>query len=64
MVVLNSRNDANATFGYDTNKISIINDCTKKKFPLKLKTEVANDIVTEIENLLPQKSIYHTLSVA
>ena len=65
MVVLNSMNDANATFGYDTNKISIIkNDFTKKDFPLKPKTEVANDIVAEIENLLTQKSIYRTLSVA
>lgn len=65
MVVLNSMNDTNATFGYDTNKISIIkNDFTQKDFPLKLKTEVAKDIVDEIENLLTQKSIYRTVRVA
>lgn len=57
MTVINSMNDANATFGYNTNKISIIkNDFTEKDFPLKPKTEVANDIVAEIENLLTQKA--------
>src|SRR5204862_5836114 len=65
MVVLNSMNDANATFGYDTNKITIIkSDFTQKDFPLKPKSEVANDIVAEIENLLPQKSFHLTLSFA
>jgi len=49
MVVLNSMNDSNATFGFDTNKITIIkNDFSQKKFPLKSKTEVAGDIVQEI----------------
>ncbi len=53
MVVLNSMNDANATFGYDTNKISIIkNNLMKKEFPLKDKTEVAFDIVNEVSSLL------------
>ncbi len=53
MVILNSMNDANATFGYDTNKISIIrNDLSKKEFPLKSKKEVATDIVQEISNLV------------
>ena len=65
MVVLNSINDANATFGFDTNKISIIkNDFTQKDFPLKPKSEVANDIVTEIETLILRKNIYRSLSVA
>src|SRR5204862_2796826 len=33
MVILNSMNDSNATFGYDTNKITIIkNDFSKKEF--------------------------------
>jgi len=49
MVILNSMNDSNATFGYDTNKITIIkDDFSKKEFPLKNKTEVAKDIVNEI----------------
>ncbi|HET7003041.1 MAG TPA: phosphopantothenoylcysteine decarboxylase, partial [Puia sp.] len=36
MVILNSMNDAEAGFGFDTNRISIIkNDLTRKTFPLK-----------------------------
>jgi len=65
MVVLNSMNDTNATFGFDTNKISLIkNDLSQTDFPLKQKSEVANDIVAEIENLLIHKSVYSALSVA
>ena len=65
MVVLNSMNDANATFGYDTNKISIIkNDFTQIDFPLKPKSEVANDIVSEIETLISHKNSFSILSVA
>jgi len=53
MVILNSINDANATFGYDTNKITIIKrDFAQKHFPLKCKPEVANDIINEIKTLL------------
>jgi phosphopantothenoylcysteine decarboxylase/phosphopantothenate--cysteine ligase len=53
MVVLNSMNDANATFGYDTNKISIIKkNLIQKDFALKPKSEVAFDIVQEISGLL------------
>lgn len=53
MVVLNSMNDAQATFGYDTNKISIIKrDESRKVFSLKHKLEVANDIVLEISSEL------------
>jgi len=49
MVILNSMNDANATFGHDTNKITIIkDDFSRKDFPLKKKSEVAKDIVHEI----------------
>lgn len=49
MVILNSMNDANATFGHDTNKITIIkDDFSSKDFPLKKKSEVAKDIVHEI----------------
>lgn len=53
MVILNSMNDALATFGYDTNKITIIKrDLSRTDYPLKNKTEVAEDIVYEIENSL------------
>jgi phosphopantothenoylcysteine decarboxylase/phosphopantothenate--cysteine ligase len=65
MVVLNSMNDTNATFGFDTNKISIIkNDLTPKIYPLKSKTHVAEDILQEIEILISQKAIFAKLSVA
>jgi phosphopantothenoylcysteine decarboxylase/phosphopantothenate--cysteine ligase len=53
MVVLNSMNDAHATFGYDTNKITVIKrDLQSRAFQLKAKTEVARDIVREIGSLL------------
>jgi phosphopantothenoylcysteine decarboxylase / phosphopantothenate---cysteine ligase len=53
MVVLNSMNDTNATFGFDTNKITVIrNDFSRTEYPLKTKNEVAEDIVFEIENSL------------
>lgn len=61
MVVLNSMNDPNATFGYDTNKITIIrNDYTQIEYPLKDKADVAKDIVREIMGLLAKSfaSIY------
>ena len=48
-IVLNSLKDANACFGYDTNKITIIEkDGTSKAFELKSKTEVAKDIIDNI----------------
>jgi phosphopantothenoylcysteine decarboxylase/phosphopantothenate--cysteine ligase len=53
MVILNSMNDAQATFGFDTNKITIIkNDFSRTDYPLKNKAEVAEDIVYEIETAL------------
>ena len=71
MVILNSMNDAHATFGFDTNKISIIHkDLTQKDFILKSKFEVAKDIADEIasalykhgkdqeENILEYESLY------
>jgi phosphopantothenoylcysteine decarboxylase / phosphopantothenate---cysteine ligase len=52
MVVLNSMNDNNATFGFDTNRISIIKrNHAVKNFPLKHKREVAEDIINEISSL-------------
>lgn len=51
-IVLNSMRDAGAGFGHDTNKIVIVHrDGSKKDFPLKTKTEVAQDIVAEIARL-------------
>ncbi len=62
MVILNSMNDANATFGYDTNKITTIKkDLSKKEFSLKQKSEVAKDIVKEITSLLMNQYRYETL---
>jgi phosphopantothenoylcysteine decarboxylase/phosphopantothenate--cysteine ligase len=53
MVILNSMNDANATFGYDTNKITVVKkDLPPKEFSLKQKSEVAKDIVKEIAAFL------------
>lgn len=53
MVILNSMNDAQATFGYDTNKITIIkSDFTCTEYSLKSKTEVAEDIVFELSSAL------------
>jgi phosphopantothenoylcysteine decarboxylase / phosphopantothenate---cysteine ligase len=48
-IVLNSMQDPGAGFGHDTNKITILRRTgTKTAFPLKSKTAVAQDIVTEI----------------
>jgi len=48
-IVLNSLNEKGAGFGYDTNKISIIDkDGSKQDFELKQKSEVAADIVNEL----------------
>ncbi len=53
MIVLNSLKDKGAGFGYDTNKITVINDNgSQVSFPLKSKKEVAADILNEIEKLL------------
>ena len=50
-IVLNSLNDEQAGFGYDTNKISILHRSgTKIPFDLKSKAAVADDIVAEIIN--------------
>ncbi|HET9825409.1 MAG TPA: phosphopantothenoylcysteine decarboxylase [Chitinophagaceae bacterium] len=62
MVILNSMNDRNATFGFDTNKITTIKkDLSKKEFSLKQKSEVARDIVKEITSLLIRQYQYETL---
>jgi len=49
LIVLNSLNDAGAGFGYDTNKITILDKDNKiKNFGLKSKKEVAVDILETI----------------
>ncbi len=57
-IVLNSMRDSGAGFGHDTNKISILHrGGSKTDFPLKTKTEVARDIVAEIERLANPKRV-------
>lgn len=52
-IVLNSLNDKNACFGYDTNKVTILRaNGSQTAYPLKAKTEVARDIVAEIEQII------------
>lgn len=49
IIVLNSLNDSGAGFGFDTNKVTIIdNKGNSDTFELKSKTEVASDIVDVI----------------
>ncbi len=49
-IVLNSLNDNQAGFGYDTNKITIIDNKNKVfRYPLKDKSEVATDIADMLE---------------
>ena len=58
MVILNSLNDANAGFGYDTNKITIIkNDGSCIPFELKTKQLVAEDIVAHAAACLENKML-------
>ena len=52
-IVLNSLNDADACFGFDTNKITILKATGEKiQFGLKSKLEVAEDIVNELDKQL------------
>jgi len=49
LIILNSLKDNNACFGYETNKIKIIDtNFSVKEFPLMLKSEVAKVILDEI----------------
>lgn len=53
-IVLNSLRNENSCFGYDTNLITILKSSGEKiEFTLKPKTEVAKDILNEIEKLRP-----------
>lgn len=47
-IVLNSLQDAGAGFAHDTNKITILTPNDKLSFPLKHKTEVAQDIIDQL----------------
>lgn len=50
LLVLNSLNDKNAGFGYDTNKVTFIKpNNILINFELKAKSAMANDIINEIE---------------
>lgn len=52
-IVLNSLREKSAGFGFDTNKITIIGKRNKYvEFELKTKTEVAVDILDELENYI------------
>ena len=52
-IVLNSLQDEQAGFGFDTNKITILNSSgSKKQFELKNKKAVAEDIIFEIISLI------------
>jgi phosphopantothenoylcysteine decarboxylase/phosphopantothenate--cysteine ligase len=52
-IVLNSLQDTDSGFGFDTNKITIIHRSgLEKKFQLKSKLDVADDIVNEINTLI------------
>lgn len=47
-IVLNSLNDAGAGLSYDTNKITILSRQEEEEYPLKPKTEVAQDIINRL----------------
>lgn len=48
LIVLNSLRDQGAAFGHDTNKVTILDGVSSKKFDLKNKKDVAHDIVQAI----------------
>jgi phosphopantothenoylcysteine decarboxylase/phosphopantothenate--cysteine ligase len=52
LIILNSLNDEGAGFGTETNKITLISNTETTELPLKLKTELAKDIVKKINELL------------
>lgn len=63
MVVLNSMNDAYATFEYDTNKVTIIQkDLTIKEYPVKPKAEVAVDIIKTVAEIITKNEFAATIA--
>jgi len=56
MVILNSMNDAGATFEHDTNKVTMIDkNLLLQEFPVKHKSEVAVDIIKMIAGMVINK---------
>ena len=55
-IVLNSLNDIGAGFRHDTNKISIIDRKGRTDYPLKPKTEVAQDIIDRLVAVMSSNS--------
>lgn len=56
-IVLNTTNSNGEGFGFDTNKVSILNhDLSINEFELKSKKEVAKDIIIELERLVSLQS--------
>lgn len=54
LIVLNSMRDPGATFGYDTNQVTLIHrHGAIHRFGLKSKLAVARDIINEISRVLP-----------
>ena len=52
-IVLNSLQDPNSGFGFDTNKVSIIHRSgLQREYELKSKLEVADDVINEINTLI------------
>ena len=51
-IVLNSTRIPGTTFGSDENQIAIISRNSKHEYPKKPKTEVASDIIDELERIL------------
>ncbi len=57
-IVLNTSNATGEGFGFDTNKVSILHrDLGVSEYELKLKKEVAKDIVAEIETLIVSRNL-------
>ena len=57
-IVLNSLRDSGAGFQYDTNKVTFIfGDAEAESLPLKLKTEIAVDIVDQVVKIARQKQL-------
>jgi phosphopantothenoylcysteine decarboxylase/phosphopantothenate--cysteine ligase len=55
-IVLNSMRDEGAGFGYDTNRVTIIDkEGNTAKFDLKAKAEVAKDIVYYVNKIIASK---------
>lgn len=55
-IVLNSLNDKNACFGFDTNKVTIIDsNGNMTKTDLKSKSEIAEDVVSKLIDIIKEK---------